>query len=125
MSDTQQMEDNLSYMKNFQPLNEEERKIIEQAQKILGKSTTIPCTACHYCTEGCPKKIPIPEIFTAMNKQIGDGKMAEAVSDYQKVTDAAGKASACISCRQCEQACPQHLEIVEYLKQCAEALEVQ
>ena len=51
--------------------------------------------------------------------------MAEAVSDYQKVTDAAGKASACISCRQCEQACPQHLEIVEYLKQCAEALEVQ
>lgn len=125
MSDTQQMEDNLSYMKNFRPLDEEERKIIGQVQQILGKSDTIPCTACHYCTEGCPKKIPIPEIFSAMNKQIGDGKMKEAVADYQAATEAAGKASACINCRQCEQACPQHLEIVEYLKQCAQALEVQ
>ena len=125
MSDTQQMEDNLSYMINFQPLNDEEQKIIEQAKQILGKTDTIPCTSCHYCTEGCPKKIPIPEIFTAMNKQIGDGKMAEAVSDYQKATDTAGKASACINCRQCEKACPQHLEIARYLQQCAEALEIQ
>ena len=60
-----------------------------------------------------------------MNKQIGDGKMAEAVSDYQKATDTAGKASACINCRQCEKACPQHLEIARYLQQCAEALEIQ
>ena len=59
MSDTDQMKDNLSYMKNFQPLNEEEQKIIQQAQRIMGNSSTIPCTACHYCTEGCPKQIPI------------------------------------------------------------------
>ncbi len=51
--------------------------------------------------------------------------MAEAVSDYQKATDTAGKASACINCRQCEKACPQHLEIARYLQQCAEALEIQ
>ena len=125
MSNVEQMQDNLSYMINFQPLNDEEQKIIEQAKQILGKTDTIPCTSCHYCTEGCPKKIPIPEIFTAMNKQIGDGKMAEAVSDYQKATDTAGKASACINCRQCEKACPQHLEIARYLQQCAEALEIQ
>lgn len=77
MSDTAQMEDNLSYMKNFQPLSEEEQRIIQQAQRILGNSSTIPCTACHYCTEGCPKHIPIPEIFSAMNKQLGNGQMAE------------------------------------------------
>ncbi len=59
MSDTDQMKDNLSYMKNFQPLNEEEQKIIQQAQRIMGNSSTIPCTSCHYCTEGCPKQIPI------------------------------------------------------------------
>ncbi len=123
MSNTEQMEDNLSYMKEFQPLNEEEQKIIQQAQRVLGQSSTIPCTACHYCTEGCPKQIPIPEIFSAMNKQLGNGQMAEAVNDYQKATESKGKASACIGCRQCEHACPQHLEIVDYLKQCAEALE--
>ena len=123
MSDTQQMEDNLSYMKKFQPLNEAEQKIIQEAQRILGNSSTIPCTACHYCTEGCPKKIPIPEIFSAMNKQLGNGQIAEAVSDYQKATNSAGMASECVGCKQCERACPQHLKIVDGLKQCAAALE--
>lgn len=123
MSNTAQMEDNLSYMKDFQPLNEEEQKIIHQAQRILGNSSTIPCTACHYCTEGCPKKIQIPEIFSAMNKQLGNGQMAEAVSDYQKVTASGGLASECIGCKQCEQACPQHLNITDGLKKCAEVLE--
>lgn len=123
MSDTAQMEDNLSYMKSFQPLNDEEQKIIQQAQRILGNSSTIPCTACHYCTEGCPKHIPIPEIFSAMNKQLGNGQTAEAVSDYQKATASGQKASDCIDCKQCERVCPQHLPITDSLKQCAEALE--
>ena len=123
MSNTAQMEDNLSYMKNFQPLSEEEQKIIREVQRILGKSSAIPCTACHYCTEGCPKKIPIPEIFTAMNKQLGNGQMEEAVSDYEKATAAAGKASECIGCGQCERVCPQRLKVTDYLKQCAAALE--
>lgn len=125
MSDTDQMKDNLSYMKNFQPLNEEEQKIIQQAQRIMGNSSTIPCTACHYCTEGCPKQIPIPEIFTAMNKQLGNGQTAEAERAYKTAVEGKGKACDCIQCRQCENACPQHLPIVKYLEQCAEALEAE
>lgn len=123
MSNTEQMEDNLSYMKKFQPLNEEEQKIIQQAQRVLGQSATIACTACHYCTEGCPKNIPIPEIFSAMNKQLGNGQREEAVADYARVTESKGKVSDCIDCKQCEHACPQHLEITEYLRQSARALE--
>lgn len=110
-------------MKHFQPLNTEEQKIIQEAQRLLGKSSTIPCTACHYCVEGCPKKIPIPEIFSAMNKRLGNGQMAEAVSDYQRAVARQGKASECIGCGQCERACPQHLTVVDYLKECAEVLE--
>lgn len=123
MSNTAQMEDNLSYMKRFEPLNGEEQSIIREAQKILGKSSAIPCTACHYCTEGCPKKIPIPEIFSAMNKQLGNGQMAEAVSDYRKATGSGGRVSECINCGQCERVCPQRLKVTDYLKQCAEKLE--
>lgn len=123
MSNTAQMEDNLSYMKNFQPLNEEEQEIIRQAQKILGNSSAIPCTACHYCTEGCPKQIPIPEIFSAMNKQLGNGQMAEAEADYQKATASGGLATECVGCKQCERVCPQHICIADNLKRCAEALE--
>ena len=68
MSNIQQMEDNISYMKDFKPLNEEEQRIIQEAQRIIGHSATIPCTACHYCVDGCPKQIRIPDIFSAMNK---------------------------------------------------------
>ena len=110
------MKDNLSYMKDFKPLNEEEQQIIRKAQRIMGHSATIPCTACHYCIEGCPKKINIPDIFSAMNKQLGNGQTAEACDAYAKAIEGGGRASDCISCRQCENACPLHLPITEDLK---------
>lgn len=123
MSNVAQMENNLFYMKNFKPLNEEEQKIIQQAQRIMGNSRTIPCTACHYCTKGCPMQIPIPEIFAAMNKQLGNGQYDAAAADYDKVTSQGHRASDCIKCKQCENACPQHIKITECLEQCAETLE--
>ena len=123
MSTLSQMEDNLSYMRDFKPLNDEEQKIIQQAQRIMGSSSTIPCTSCHYCTKGCPKQIPIPEIFNAANKQLGNGQRAEAIKDYQNAATEGHRASDCIDCKQCERACPQHLPITEHLKQCAEMLE--
>ena len=123
MSSLEQMDDNISYMKNFQPLDEEEQAIIRKAQQLLGRSSVIQCTSCHYCTEGCPKQIAIPDIFTAMNKQLGTGQREEALKAYAAATANGGKASDCIECRQCENACPQHLSITEYLKQGAEMLE--
>ena len=122
MSSIAQMEDNLSYMKNFQPLNAEEQKIIREAQKILGNSAEIPCTACHYCTDGCPKHIPIPDIFSAANLQLGNGQTAQAKERYLAIPKGQ-RAADCIGCKQCERACPQHLKITGFLKQCAQMLE--
>ena len=123
MSSVSQMEDNLSYMKDFKPLNEDEQGIIREVQRILGHSAAIPCTACHYCTDGCPKQIPIPDIFAAANKQLGNGQMAQAKERYAAVTSKGHRASDCIGCKQCERACPQHLPITKYLGQCARMLE--
>ena len=118
MSNLEQMQDNLSYMKNFQPLSEAEREIIRQAQKAMGQDGSIACTSCHYCTKGCPKQIPIPEIFAARNRQIVYNQYDEGKALYQKAVEGAGKASDCIGCLQCEKACPQHLPITKLLEEC-------
>ena len=123
MSNVAQMQDNLSYMRDFQPLNDEEQAIIREAQRILGHSSTIPCTGCHYCTEGCPKQIAIPDIFSAMNLQLGNGQMAEAAAAYAQAAPEGHRASDCIRCKQCERACPQHLPITQHLAQAQEMFE--
>jgi len=123
MSNIEQMKDNISFMKDFQPLNEDEQKIVQQAQRILGHSATIPCTGCRYCVDGCPKKIVIPEVFAAMNKKIGNGLAAEAEAAYEEAVSAGGRASDCIGCKKCEQACPQHLPVTEHLKQAVRMFE--
>ena len=123
MSNIPQMEDNISYMKDFQPLNAEEREIIRKAQRILGQSATIPCTACHYCTKGCPMQIPIPEIFAAQNDLIGNGQTDQAREVYRKLAGAGHVAADCIGCGQCEGVCPQHIQIIGKLKECAASLE--
>ena len=125
MSNVAQMEDNLSYMKDFRPLDEEEQAVILQAQRILGNSAAIPCTACRYCVEGCPQQIRIPEIFAAMNKQLANGQMAAAKEAYFRAAAEGHRASDCIECRQCEGACPQHLPITDNLKKAAEMFEGQ
>ena len=117
MSSLAQMEDNLSYMKEFQPLSDAELDLIRQAQEALNGDKSIPCTACHYCTEGCPMGIPIPEIFTVANRRKGSPEF-RTIREYGIVTQGKGKASDCIQCGQCEAACPQNLPIIELLEKC-------
>ncbi len=123
MSTIEQMEDNISYMKDFKPLSDSEQATIVKAQAALASVPSIPCTACHYCTEGCPMQIPIPDIFSAMNSKLIWGQEERAKGMYARVTEGKGKASECLACGQCEAACPQHIDIIEQLKNCAAALE--
>ncbi len=82
MSDIPQMLDNLSYMKHFKPLNADEQTAIRKAQELINGIKSVPCTVCHYCTAGCPKKIPIPEIFAARNQQLIWGQLEKGHKQY-------------------------------------------
>ena len=113
------MDDNLRTMKDFHPLTQDEQAIIRKAQEALDADKSIPCTACHYCTAGCPMNIPIPEIFNVINRRRGSVAF-RTVREYNIVTQDKGKASDCIQCGQCEAACPQHLPIISLLEQCRE-----
>ena len=123
MSNIAQMEDNLSFMRDFKPLNDAERRVIERAQAALDAVPSIACTGCRYCVEGCPQSIAIPDVFGAMNQNLIFGRLENAKRSYAFETRNGGKASDCIQCGQCESACPQQLPIIEYLKQCAATLE--
>ena len=119
MSSMEQMKDNLSYMKNFQPLNETELEAVKKVQSIFRGMNLIPCTACRYCTDGCPRQIAIPDLFAVMNtKQIYHDWNADFY--YNNVYTGAGRrASDCIQCGRCEKACPQHLPIRRLLTEIA------
>ena len=109
MSDLEQMKDNLSYMRDFKPLNETELAAVNKVQEIFHKMNMIPCTACRYCVEGCPKQISIPDLFAIMNiKQLHHDWNADYY--YEEVHTAPGRrASDCLKCGKCEKICPQHL----------------
>ena len=117
MSSFEQMQDNLSYMKDFRPLDGHEKEVIEKVRKAIDEDRSIACTACHYCTEGCPMNIPIPEIFAVENRRKGSPEF-RTKREYVIVTEGRGKASDCVQCGQCEGACPQHLPIISLLEKC-------
>ncbi len=127
MSNLAQMEDNISYMKDFKPLSEEEKKLCFKAAELINSQVAVPCTACHYCTEGCPMSIAIPEYFSLYNEDMREDLKQKGwtinFSNYDKLTEKFGKASDCIQCGQCEGVCPQHLTIISYLKDVAKHFE--
>jgi predicted aldo/keto reductase-like oxidoreductase len=124
MSDMDQMNDNISYMKEFEPLSEKEHEALRQVCDILVEQNLIPCTACKYCVDGCPKQIPISDLFQDYNdKACRCATDIDSDANYKLHTEGKGKASDCIGCGKCEKECPQHLEIRKLLKRTAWAFE--
>lgn len=109
MSNMEQVQDNIRYMQDFQPMTGEEMELIGKVRTLYQAQNRIPCTACRYCTDGCPAGIEIPALFACLNDK-REGK--EANYDAFEV-----KADACVECGQCEGECPQHLQIRQLLKE--------
>lgn len=125
MSDMEQLLDNMGYMKDFEPLTEDEYSVVDKALKVIKGAVEIPCTACGYCLEGCPQNIAISKYFTLYNteKLLGYRGFSPQEEYYFNTAENFGKASDCIECGLCEDACPQHLKIRDHLKKVASYFE--
>ena len=118
MSNLEQVMDNMSYMKDFKPLSEEEHEAINKVVKALLEAPTIPCTDCKYCAP-CPVEIPIFDIFGIYNEEfVNNKKLGEFKKKYNEI-DKDKNAAACIACGLCEPLCPQAIPIIQKLKDMA------
>lgn len=124
MSTIEQMKDNLSYMKTFDGLTENQREALHKAQEELKKIPLIPCTSCNYCAKVCPMQIGISGSFTAMNYLTLYSDIGAAKHQYGWLVDGHGlkRADECIKCGKCEEACPQHIAIRDMLAKVSGAL---
>lgn len=125
MSDMQQLLGNTSYMQHFAPLSAEEGVVLDRAVAAIRESNPIPCTACRYCVDDCPMGIAIPEYFALFNAEEPAPKSAFSLQKlyYGNLAQTHGKASECIERGACEDACPQHIKVIEYLKDVASEFE--
>lgn len=126
MSSMEQLLDNTAYMENFAPLTKEEIAVVGKVVGIINSSITIPCTGCSYCTLHCPMNIAIPKYFSLYNtemQELTSKAWTAQLMLYGHLAEQFGKASECIACGQCEEMCPQHLPIREWLKKVAKQFE--
>jgi predicted aldo/keto reductase-like oxidoreductase len=123
MSSMEQMKENASFMKDFKAFTKEEKNILDRAAGIISGMAAIPCTNCAYCVEDCSQKISIPDLLSLYNNYKRYGPVQDIMNGYRFETSSGGKASACIACKKCEEHCPQHIPVTEWMKEIAKIFE--
>ena len=123
MSSEEQMDDNIATFVDFEPVSDDELRVINEVTQEVLAIPQIGCTACKYCCDGCPKKISIPDVFRTINTLRRYPDDWRSKNFYSGLVQRSGKASDCIACGQCERVCPQHLPIIELMKEAAGILD--
>ena len=122
MSTLDQVKENVAEWKTAKPLSDTDKKVVEQALEALRSVGMIDCTNCRYCAKDCPAGVKIPEIMSLMNleKMTEDRAFVKGLYDWQAKD---GYASQCTQCGNCEEMCPQGINIIELLEEAADAYE--
>ena len=123
MSNIDQVKDNIDTFTDFEPITDEEMRIIDEVTDEILSIPQIGCTACKYCTPGCPMKISIPDVFRTINTLRRYPDDWRSKNFYSGLVTRSGRASDCVACGQCEKVCPQHLPIIDLMKEASDILD--
>lgn len=118
MSNLEQMKENISIFEEEKPLSAAEQETLFSVAEQL--KNAVPCTACRYCCDGCPKGLDIPALIAAYNEvRYQPGLYVRMKID---ALPAEKQPSACIACGKCSQICPQGIDVPTALHALAEAV---
>lgn len=96
-------------------LSADDVRIVELARDAWQGLAPVACTHCEYCLP-CPSEVLIPQIFEIYNTAKMYDQQERGQRAYQSQIPEKSQADACIECGTCESLCPQHLTIIDYLK---------
>jgi predicted aldo/keto reductase-like oxidoreductase len=117
MSTIDEIKQNMDFIEKFNKLSDLEVKILSKACDLMQNRDEIQCTTCDYCKNHCPTDIPISKFFDLYNlnkKSVSFNQ--DYYDEYNSISMQYSKASDCIDCGECEEFCPQHLNIPQELK---------
>ncbi len=116
MSDMRQLYENLEMFshKEIENVSGEDLEVIERAGDLYRSLIKHQCTGCKYCLP-CPKGVAIPNIIRYLNDWYAFDNNPRLKGEYNTWLDPEEQAANCVSCGQCEKACPQHLPIMEIM----------
>lgn len=115
MSTMEQVEDNVKTMTDFQPITEEEYRIIDRAVEAYRQKDTVPCTGCRYCMD-CPFGVDIPGVFKVYNHYAVEKDKELFLKEMEQFSPASGPEH-CVACGNCMKHCPQSIQIPEHMKE--------
>ena len=95
--------------------------LIDEVREAYKALAPIPCTKCEYCLP-CPNGVAIPKIFAVYNEGVMYDEFGGASWAYKNQIRPAARADQCIECGECEAACPQSIEIIDWLAKAHEKL---
>jgi predicted aldo/keto reductase-like oxidoreductase len=111
-----QLRENLTVFNPLTSFNAGESVAVQNAAKALVSCGTIPCSACRYCTDGCPGEIDIPHIFQQYNDYKLFDRPVSLSWAYMDMVPAERRADKCTGCGRCSDICPQKIDIPAQLK---------
>ena len=125
MSSRQQLADNTAIISSekLEELTSDELSLIDRVSDEYNKLIKYSCTACEYCLP-CPQKLKIPDLIEYFNEWNTYGHNPSTRMEYTQWVAKGRHASGCIACGSCEEKCPQHLPIIQALRETAETFGV-
>lgn len=121
MSTMEHVVENVESSNDNSKLSPVEIDIIDGVTKVYEDKIKVDCTNCKYCIP-CPTNVAIPDVFTQYNDASVYNRLDQSRDNYKNLISNDKDAASCIECGECEAICPQHLEIIDLLKEADEVL---